>query len=127
MYMRRWKGPGNPYPLQEAETIRADFDPDTDLKIPITRVWEGIKKLDSGAQRFVRSLRMVVFKNGRFTHSVSKTLSGIYEQAFTVDDEQKACIRMASAELVCSSYYYIDLLYSEVIQGFDPTRLALIM
>ena len=127
MYMRRWKGPGNPYPLQEAETIRADFDPDTDLKTPITGVWEAIKKLDSGTQRFVRSLRMVVFKDGRFTHSVSKTLSGIYEQAFTVDDEQKICIRMASAELVGSSYYYIDLLYSEVIQGFDPTRLALIM
>jgi len=127
MYMRRWKGPGNPYPLQEAETLRADFDPDVDLRVPVTRVWDTTKKLDSGAQRFVHSLRMVVFKDGRFTHSVSKTMSGVYKQAFTMDDEQKICIRMASAELIGSSYYYIDLLYNEVIQGFDPTRLAMIM
>ena len=127
MYMRRWKGPGNPYPLQEAETLRADFDPDLDLRVPVTLVWDTTKKLDSGAQRFVHSLRMVVFKDGRFTHSVSKTMSGVYKQAFTMDDEHKICIRMASAELIGSSYYYIDLLYNEVIQGFDPTRLALIM
>jgi hypothetical protein len=126
MYMRRWKGPGYPYPLNRSYTERSDFNPDTDLQLPISKVWEATKNLDPATIEFMHSLRMVEFKDGAFSHRATTTMYIIYRNTLINNDDINTCIRMASANLVISSYYYLDLFYNELLQGFNHLRLDLI-
>jgi hypothetical protein len=125
MYMRRWRGPGNPYPLEDKETQRRNFDPDDNLTIPVGQTLELSTKLgwiDKSALKFIESLKMVCYKDGQFNQSTIQTMVGVFKLATNSNDEVKMCIRMASAELVGSSYYYISLFFNKLIPGFDPAR-----
>ena len=125
MYMRRWRGPGNPYPLEDKETQRRNFDPDDNLTIPVGQTLELSTKLgyiDKSALKFIETLKMVCYKDGQFNQSSKQTMVGVFKLATNSNDEVKMCIRMASAELIGSSYYYINLFFNELIPGFDPAR-----
>jgi hypothetical protein len=131
MYMRRWKGPGNPYPTQRKDTQ----GPDPNVKVNEELTTLGYYPLAKGqktgyggittqlsklGQKFVDELRSIEYIRGdegiREPRQETKTI-GYYLSRVR---KGNMCIRMASSIFTGTSFYYLKVFYSEVIPGFDP-------
>ncbi len=124
MYMRRWKGPGNPYPITEAETLgSSDPQPQSILTLAhVSELMDELTLLDGGLdiRDLILTLRNVAIRaRGQFnyTNQVMFDMIGTIAQG-------KYCIRMGSLPLVLTSYYYILTFFGETIPNLDPTRLV---
>lgn len=129
MYMRRWKGPGHPYPLSEAQTR------DNTL-LPEKKTWEVLDSLEKKRQQMSPRVRSSIvgtwdkrtdtFFNGlrivdyygmtacQTSLSLSQLLHEVIKGAY--------CIRMASSRLISTSYYYLKLFFNESISNFHPSQ-----
>jgi hypothetical protein len=113
MYMRRWKGPGNPYPQDVKSTTGSD-DP---IPIVSTALLDAI---DIGRSLPIEFLKipMIGLADGKF-------LIGEGPEKFFVDFVEivrkgEYCIRMASRPILLTTYFYLTSLFREIIPGFDP-------
>ncbi len=143
MYMRKWKGPGNPYPVLQQDTQ----GPDPNIKVneqlqilgyhPVARKPNGnyppfsvsgiTARLSKDGQKFVNDLRSIEYVRGdenvRTPRQQTRTI-GYY-----LDRVRKGnmCIRMASSIFVATGFYYMGVFYGENIPGFDPAQVARIV
>ena len=143
MYMRRWKGPGNPYPILRGDTQ----GPDPNIKVneqlqilgyhPVIRKPDGkyppfsvsgiTTRLTKDGQKFVNDLRSIEYVRGegdvRTPRQQTRTI-GYY-----LDRVRKGnmCIRMASSIFVATGSYYVGVFFEEDIPGFDPAQVARIV
>jgi hypothetical protein len=121
MYMRRWKGPGHPYPHSESETLTGDL-PEQQVKHQIGLGMESLKRMEGPMQRFVLGLRMYRYQQGNLSHRntpIGRTWEGVVKGTH--------CVRMASAELVGSSYHYLWIFFKEKVPGVRVASLDLIV
>lgn len=113
MYMRRWEGPGNPYPMHLRETI-SKIDPDI-MTIPtLESMWKEFNKLNSEIKSSIMELNAVnIHENNVFKLTEYRLFP--YLQSVS---EGRYCIRMASMIVVVSSYYYLYVFFKHIIPNF---------
>jgi len=122
MYMRRWLGPGTPYPIKENQTrnlgdINGISESTYVLENSSNHLNEFINYMDSLPQHitdFIYDLNILEFKNNKFTRIILKF-------SFILNDVAMGnyCIRMASSKFIGTSIYYLNLLFGRTIEGFN--------
>lgn len=129
MYMRCWRGPGYPYPINERDT-KNDFDPESLLKMRIEKVLTPIlDKLGSekceyllGHDRSEGTLvnlekRDLINWEGGALLTVEYTgvdfvsTGAAFGYYYTRFIEGTQCIRMSSTQFIGTSVYYLQLLF----------------
>jgi hypothetical protein len=134
MYMRRWRGPGFPYPVLKKDTQGEDPNIKVNEELTILGYYpiprnaptgvSGITaRLSANGQTFVNELRSIEYVRGddniRVPRQEDRTI-GYY-----LDRVRKTnmCIRMASSILAGTASYYLGLFFDENIPNYDPTML----
>lgn len=105
MYMRRWKGPGNPYPHLEEETLER-FDPEPQTVLLLAQISETLEELrqTSESREFLwlfNELRTIRIEADSYSYIPERLIN-----ILTTSAEGTYCIRMASLGLVLSGYFY---------------------
>lgn len=116
MYLRRWQGPGHPYPIRHKET-KTNIAPEVLSTPAIYRLTEIRNSLSSRGQAFVNDLRVVAF----LTDSIVQDRNSIGAMIRQVNNGTY-CIRMASSRYVGTGFYYRRLLYHKAVANFDPRQ-----
>lgn len=122
MYMRRWLGPGHPYPIRSYETHSSEI-PDVQVSRGLIELDSLTRSFDLPTQNFIRSLREVRYYQttqllGRYVVT-TLPLSRIIER---IRNEEE-CIRMASSDLIISANYYRELLFGSSFPDFEVSDL----
>jgi hypothetical protein len=129
MYMRRWEGPGHPYPQKSNQTENVKISPDANTLKSLQQVHRIIDQFDPTTKRLIygeyvnRSdqisggLRIVEYFGPQPEQSRS-CISDLMYQVIRSD----FCIRMASSKFVGTGAYYLRLLFNETVPNFDPTH-----
>ena len=124
MYMRRWKGPGHPYPLGSASTKISIQH--AELEVIISRSYGKLESIESKLStkllKFIKNLKISKFKNQKFIKKNKKIGNEIAK--VKAGDE---CIRMASSNFVGTAYRYLLIFFGEKIPNFNPTKVDEIM
>ena len=118
MYMRRWKGPGDPFPLKEADT-RNKPEPDEIVSLELGKGIEQLKMMTPEIRNFCMQLYTCEYNNNgtitqgrkRFTEDWNNVIAG------------ELCIRMASVRFIGVGYHYLRSLFTETILGFDVKQI----
>ena len=124
MYMRQWKGPGNPYPLlkrQTGETVEALgrtpewVQTNVDKAIPIFT--NELDKLPEILRTLIWSLPVYYVGDDGQPEKMNRTIQSRYNQVTS----GVFCIRLASAPWSYTGAYYLKFVTGENIAGFDLT------
>lgn len=152
MYMRRWKGPGMPYPVKQSDTS-TNTNPDPTTVKSLQKMTEHLDQLTPTSRKFLTGheneeahrrrinrrhqghgnirptqntweggLRSVEFTGKTFRQS--RTPIGWYINEV---GDSEYCIRMASTVFIGTAFYYLRLLFHERIPDFDPEGVDQIM
>jgi hypothetical protein len=119
MYMRRWKGPGFPYPLKKNETLV-----DTDifqikLDAEIHSIIELMDKMPVDSYNFITNIRVCTYGNNGKIDKCTNRLSVEWDKVI----KRISCIRVASAYFVGTGYHFLRILFSETIPGVDDSNI----
>ena len=122
MYMRRWDGPGHPYPLR-ADDTKNKPEPDKNVGREVGACMELLKEMGSSASSFCMRL-----KTCQYTQTGSIDLGGRnFLDEWNGVIKGKRCIRMSSTTFIGTGLHYLRALYRENIPGVDVERLDRIM
>lgn len=114
MYMRRWQGPGYPYPL-EAKTTEIKIDPDTKVTEQLGIGVEILKQMGPIAKKFCFNLKICEYdQQGNIDHSLRT-----FNREWNAVIEGSQCIRMASSKFVGTGYHYLRSLFKEIIPNVN--------
>jgi len=126
MYMRRWGGPGTPYPL-EKKTTETKVEPDKKTLEGLGRMGDILLKFNGSMNNFLTGqpksdswsggLNIVEFTGKNFNQQ-NRSIGEILYQVV----RGSLCIRMASSIFIGTAYYYLRLFFREQISNFDPTK-----
>ena len=119
MYMRRWRGPGNHYPLQESQT-KGGSDPQPKSIAALGELNELMDKIGKGNQSIEKEIRQLPIVN---YVSSAETVTVTADNLFKLIDKSsfgQTCIRGASRKSILSANYYLGVIFGEVIPDFDP-------
>jgi len=142
MYMRRWKGPGHPYPLREINTQGPDPNTKVNQELTVLGYYPLFRKangtyppanktgitarMSQEGQRFVDTLRSVEYRrrDGNMVPiQVTRTIGYYLDRV----RKMNMCIRMASTLFAGTASYYLTTFFNETIDNFDPQELDLIV
>lgn len=119
MYMRRWKGPGFPYPLNRENTMGPD--PNDNVARSLENLVRNMK-IPPSIEKFIDTINPVEYKGAGKTVSrndlLMKYLNTLYKG--------EICIRMASTVLIGTAYRHFIFMKGEKIDGLDIDKLDLI-
>jgi hypothetical protein len=122
MYMRRWKGPGHPYPINRHDTETPNWA-DEPVQQSIGRVFHIIRDMGRGATDFAMRLKMCQYRNnGTIQHG-----NRIFREEWDAVVTNTQCIRMASTNFIGTGYHYLRVLFNETIPGLDIKQVVTIM
>lgn len=121
MYMRRWGGPGCPYPLKRQATERRVL-PDPEVLAALVRVREMLDALPRNVRQYIWDLPALEYRSGDYNREV-RTI-GYY---ITEVGRGAYCIRMASSKFITTGYAYLLTLLNETIADFDIREMELVM
>lgn len=114
MYMRRWRGPGNRYPVTGSET-RSNIDPQPKVVLALGDLYNMLQQAPRSLE--FDSLFEVDYNPG--DNGISFTNSELFPFIKIVSMD-KYCIRKASKRLVNSAHYYIGVIFGEAVPDFSP-------
>jgi len=105
-YMRRWRGPGTPYPILDAETRRSTEDETNDIVAKRMIESEAIlQELTLSTPKLLEKLLSCSYKNGVIT-SNDMFFKVLWKKLY----RGKMCIRQGSVPLIHSCHHYLLLL-----------------
>ena len=114
MYMRRWQGPGYPFPLKNEDT-RTQKEPDAKVTEQLGIGIELLKQMGNPARNFCLNLKICEYNGqGNLDHGQA-TFEGEWDAVI----KGTQCIRMASSKFVGTGYHYLRALFRETIPGMD--------
>lgn len=122
MYMRRWKGPGFPYPVFKFETM-TQIDPDERSSASLVNIRLILDDMKEKCKNFCEELHLldinqsVVFK---VDHMDFKTAY----QRIGYERDNKSCIRVSSTYFIGTACYYLKLFFREDIPNFSIQQIA---
>lgn len=105
MYMRRWKGPGHPYPMNE-EMTTIDFNPQINVTENINKGLKILEKMDNETKGTCMNLRTCEFRKGEIeagAHFLEQVWQGVMSG--------KMCIRQYSTVFIGTAHHYLLLLH----------------
>jgi hypothetical protein len=111
MYMRRWKGPGNPFPHLVRETQSME-DPDKKVLEELYKLKCMTNQMSKLSNEFFYALRIVNYNANGFSQ-MTVTLSTLMNK---VNDGEE-CIRQVSSRLIGTSIHYLMVLFRESIEN----------
>lgn len=118
MYMRRWKGPPHPYPLDEKSTLVKNMDPQPSTIAAISGAINILDSMLPSTRELCMNLCIIEY-NGANLHQSRQPIRSIWDAVGKGD----YCIRMASSQYVGTAYHYLRVLYLETIPDFNKERL----
>jgi hypothetical protein len=118
MYMRRWKGPGFPYPIKESETL-IDFDPEENVLTKINIINNILDSLDSTTKNFCSHMNLCQY-NSKNTIVFTQTM---FEHHWAEIQNGQQCIRLASQLLIGTSYRYLRVLFQYTLVNLNVSLL----
>ena len=136
MYMRRWRGPGTPYPLEQRTTNREAL-PDVAVSEALGLIKEDLDAMLPPMRVIARGVPVVTWQpNGpdisedaisadpdpKHREPAKRRYGNLFEQVRAGE----FCIRMASARFIGSGYYHLRLLFNEHISSFRPEQVDMI-
>lgn len=116
MYMRRWLGPGHPFPVKADETRGKEPDAKVTEHLGIAiEILKQIQDLNPAAKTMCMNFKLCEYRtdggiehgNVNFRHEWNRVILG------------EACIRMASTKFIGTGYHYLRILFRETIPGLD--------
>ena len=119
MYMRRWKGPGYPYPLLSYETKTTSDVFMIKLSEEINKLRTLIGDLSDDIQEFILSMRIYKYNNG---HELNRSHIQFGDE-WTLILKEASCIRVASAYFVGTGFHFLRVFFNETISGVDDTKI----
>jgi len=129
MYMRRWLGPGNSYPLTKVQT-NIDVDPFANVTVSLNSMKDIYKLMSPTMKQFTYNLHIIEYLQGIPEHipfylpnGDQTNLFGLY---FDFVYRGEECIRVASTKFIGTGYHYLTILFNETISNFNLSQLALI-
>jgi hypothetical protein len=118
MYMRKWKGPGYPYPIKEFET-QNKYEPNDKVSMEISSNIHLLDEMNEISKNYCLNLRVCEYTNEGYLKSNGNMFSDVYQGVI----DGKECIRVSSTKFIGTSYHYIRLLFKESIPNFDVSSL----
>jgi len=119
MYMRRWRGPGNAYPTRSTMT-RGGGNPEPKVVIELGLLSDMLEQLSVvDGEMYTHMMEMPAITYNTGAHSLTIRRSYIFDKVGDVS-QGNMCIRQASSDFTFSAHYYLSVIFSEVIPGFDP-------
>lgn len=117
MYMRRWKGPGNKYPLSGNDTYKSG-NPEKKVLESTFLLMTEIEQLPKNCQSWLRNLKVFTYARGVFNITNADIGS-------MIDSVNKGdmCIRMSSSNYITTSYFYLMWLFDIIIPNVDISKL----
>lgn len=119
MYMRRWRGPGNRYPIQASQT-RGGTDPEPKSIATLGEIYNILERLSN----FNSSLSNQILQIPQINYNTRADSVIIANQLiFNIIDRVvngTFCIRQASKYLIQTAHYYLGVMFGEIIPNFDP-------
>lgn len=116
MYMRKWKGPGYPYPIREEETKKGNSDDQSTEALSQIRAL--FDQMSNSTQLLLYSLRVVEY----YKDGPQQSKSSIWDYLLAVGSGA-FCIRMASTKFVGTGYYYLKNFFDQIIPDCDIKNL----
>ena len=113
MYMRKWRGPGHPYPIYEAQTKTLGYDPNDKVTESLIHCHQQLVD-NSQERKFAWDLPVCFYERATV---MNKNVS--LGQLLEIVGSGGYCIRMASSLLTSSSYRYLLLFFGERIPNVD--------
>jgi hypothetical protein len=117
MYMRRWKGPGNPYPLRTADT-RCESDPEPIVQANLAIAQAILDRMSEYTLDFCMNLPIVQYLHNGALDVEDNPFSREWNNVVA----SQQCIRMASSKFVGTAVYYLRQLFNETIPGMENAR-----
>lgn len=114
MYMRRWLGPGDPYPLREENTLK-DISPDELVQKQGSVVNKILEKMDRETYKFCMELPGCYYNKGNFSVGLFN-----FEKIWTESVMKgEKCIRVSSNSLLGISIHFLRILFRQSIPDVD--------
>jgi len=117
MYMRRWAGPGSPYPMS-AKTTGSDIIPEDKISAELMNGTAIMEKMSNEEKNIFNLIHVCQYSNG----SLQRSNDSLHKWWNDVVNE-KQCIRIASAYFIGTAYHYLMIIYHELIPSFDISSL----
>jgi hypothetical protein len=125
MYMRQWKGPGNPYPIESSETgetVEGTGEAQDFVKQNVERetgtFWNNFIKFPKNFQEIFWNLPAYA-KRGNIIEDIGYNIRKLWND---VIQKGGYCVRLASNIWTFSGAYYLKQILNEEIVGFDLGR-----
>jgi len=126
MYMRQWKGPGNPYPLLKEETgteasvgSREEGTIQFNIATEAHSFNELADKLPENIREIFWSLPIYSLAQNGWNENRENTIRDRSNQMFgTKEGEREFCIRVASRPWIYTAVFYLKQILNEEVEGF---------
>ena len=120
MYMRRWKGPGHPYPLR-SETTKSETIPDLEVSEKLQEIISIQKELFP-----IREAYLLINKLPSCEYQADGSIEHgriPFQHILTQVENGESCIRVASTIFIGTSYHYLRVLFREIYPGLKVREL----
>jgi hypothetical protein len=121
-YMRRWGGPGCPYPITERQT-QVKIDPEERTTPALTSLQELEERMSEDALGIVYSLLLTEYNTGEPVQTDQSLRRGWVNGVIAGTH----CIRMASSRFIGTAYYYLRLFFNIRDMEFQPSDVVMIV
>jgi hypothetical protein len=119
MYMRRWKGPGNRYPMAALSTYSGG-DPQPKTILALGEVMELMNELRLINSKMKDQIETIPQIDYQIEADTVRILSTYLFDLIKIVIKGDKCIREASRNIVISANYYIGVIFGETVPNFDP-------
>ena len=111
MYMRKWQGPGHPFPLLFSQTLKS-IDPEPLIQSHLFTLREMLEKMPVEIRTFLLTINTCSYLD----NAIEK---GNYPFKWYLEHVSKGkyCYRMASNIFVGTALHFIRILFNENIPG----------
>jgi hypothetical protein len=120
MFMRRWGGPGTPYPISSAETT-CQIDPQANVEANLLATSDLLDRMSPEARKFCMELHVVNYMPGGLEMGTAP-----FELLWIQVNQGKWCIRQASTIFVGVAVRYLEIFFNETIPDMEGKKLELI-
>lgn len=123
MYMRKWLGPGHPYPIDEQSTLDKHYSPDYNVSVHLTQCQTLINSMSNSSKKLYKSLFICQYNN-KGTIDVGREK---FKSLFDIVIKGEECIRMASTRFIGTGYHYLRILFKYTIPDINISKLERIV
>ena len=115
--MRKWDGPGHPFPYTADQAQGAD--PDNEVSRRFGHIYETLDKNDK-IKNFIYELNECNYDyNGKYFEGSSTIMYLLHMVRDPVTKRRAACIRLSSKPLIITTFHYLAKLFDVIIPNFD--------